>query len=70
LSRVLLAWEWGHHLGHLSRLRSVAMRLKARGHDLLAAVRNIPSATMMLGCAGVSFIQRPLDTGVSHSAVQ
>lgn len=46
------------------------MRLKARGHDLLAAVRNIPSATMMLGCAGVSFIQRPLDTGVSHSAVQ
>jgi UDP:flavonoid glycosyltransferase YjiC (YdhE family) len=64
MSRVLLAWEWGRHLGHVTRLRSLAVRLKARHHEVLAVVRDIPSATHILGPVGVSFLQGPWHTGV------
>ena len=70
MSRILLAWELGRHLGHVSRLLPLAMRLKARDHSVLAVVRDIPSASTAFGPAGVSFIQGPWHTGVPRSAVR
>lgn len=70
MSRILLAWELGRNLGHVSRLSSLATRLKAKNHNVLAVVRDIPSASNVLGSADVSFIQSPWHTGVRHTAAR
>jgi hypothetical protein len=41
LKRVLLAWELGDGLGHVSRLLPIARALKAQGVDCAFAVRNL-----------------------------
>jgi UDP:flavonoid glycosyltransferase YjiC (YdhE family) len=57
--RVLLTWELGLNLGHLTRLLPVAQKLKSKGHIVLAAVRDIQAAAKVLGVAGIPFIQAP-----------
>lgn len=42
MKRILLAWEYGGALGHLARLRPLARRLAAAGHEVTMALR--PSA--------------------------
>jgi UDP:flavonoid glycosyltransferase YjiC (YdhE family) len=59
VSRFLLTWELGLNLGHLARLQPVAARLRARGHSVLVAAREIPAAASWLGPAGVPFVQAP-----------
>jgi UDP:flavonoid glycosyltransferase YjiC (YdhE family) len=59
MSRFLLTWELGLNLGHVARLLPVASRLKARGHAVLVAVRDIAAAATVLGPAGISFVQAP-----------
>jgi UDP:flavonoid glycosyltransferase YjiC (YdhE family) len=66
MSRILLAWELGRHLGHVSRLLPLAMRLKARDHEVLTVVRDILSASRVLGAAGVPFVQAPRHIGVAN----
>lgn len=61
MSRVLLAWELGSNLGHLSRLLPLARRLKARGHEVLVAVRDLVLATEVLAPVGIRFVQSPAD---------
>jgi len=61
----------GLNLGHLARLLPVAQKLKADGHVVLAAVRDIQAAAMVFGPAGIPFIQAPhLPKGIplSHRA--
>lgn len=64
MSRVLLAWEYGDHLGHLSKLLPLAMRLKGRGHEVLVVARNVMLATEVLAPAGIRFVQAPVDLRV------
>ena len=59
MSRILLTWELGMNLGHLTRLLPIATRLKARGHSVLVAARDLASAAAVLGPAGISFVQAP-----------
>jgi UDP:flavonoid glycosyltransferase YjiC (YdhE family) len=59
MSRILLGWEMGSNLGHLSRLLPLARRLKAHGHSVLVAARDLTLAARMLGPAGIPFIQAP-----------
>jgi UDP:flavonoid glycosyltransferase YjiC (YdhE family) len=59
LSRILLAWELGNNLGHLSRLLPLGRRLRDHGHTLLAVVRDLALAARTLGPAGIPFIQAP-----------
>lgn len=61
MSRILLAWELGSNLGHLSRLLPLAQRLKGRGHEVLVAVRDLVLATEILAPAGLRFVQSPTD---------
>jgi UDP:flavonoid glycosyltransferase YjiC (YdhE family) len=59
VSRILLAWEMGSNLGHLSRLLPLGRRLKARGHSVLAVVRDLSLAARILGPADIPFVQAP-----------
>lgn len=59
MSRILLAWELGSNLGHLSRLLPVARNLKERGHEVLVAARDLMLATEVLAPAGIRFVQSP-----------
>jgi UDP:flavonoid glycosyltransferase YjiC (YdhE family) len=59
VSRFLLTWELGPNLGHLARLLPIASRLRARGHTVLVAVREVPAAAPFLGPVGIPFVQAP-----------
>ncbi len=59
MSRILLAWELGYNLGHLSRLRPIAARLRERGHSVLVASRDLAGAARVLPPAGVPFVAAP-----------
>src|SRR5471032_1719050 len=59
MSRILLGWELGLNFGHIARLLPLAEGLKARGHSVLVAVRDIPAAAKVLGPTGISFVQAP-----------
>lgn len=43
MGRILLAWELGDGLGHVSRLLPIATALNALGHECLLAVRDLVS---------------------------
>jgi UDP:flavonoid glycosyltransferase YjiC (YdhE family) len=60
VSRILLAWELGANYGHLARLADLAERLRAGGHQLLFAVRDVKSAAEVLGSRGFAFVQAPV----------
>lgn len=62
MTRILLAWELGSNLGHVSRLLPLGRRLRSRGHGVLAVVRDLDAAAKVLAPAGIPFIQAPLMT--------
>jgi len=59
VSRILLTWELGLNLGHLTRLLPLAQHLKAQGHTVLVATRDIQAASRVLGPARIAFMQAP-----------
>lgn len=65
-----MAWELGSNLGHLSRLLPLGRRLLARGHKLLAVVRDLALAARILGPVGIPFIQAPRMSPTSGAATQ
>ncbi len=69
MSRILLTWELGLNLGHLTRLLPVAQQLKADGHAVLVATRDIQAAATVLAPAGIAFVQAPhLPQGIALKA--
>lgn len=70
MSRILLAWEMGSNLGHVSRLLPLGRRLRARGHGVLAVVRDLDAAAKVLAPAGIPFIQAPLMTSAPPVSAQ
>ncbi len=48
MANMLIAWELGANLGHLTRLRPVASALKARGHSLSFALRDVMGSSALL----------------------
>jgi UDP:flavonoid glycosyltransferase YjiC (YdhE family) len=59
MSRILLTWELGLNLGHLTRLLPLAQQLKGQGHSVLVATRDIQAAARVLGPTGIAFVQAP-----------
>jgi UDP:flavonoid glycosyltransferase YjiC (YdhE family) len=59
MGRILLAWEMGSNLGHVTRLLPLGRRLRERGHSVLAVVRDLEAAAKLLAPAGIPFIQAP-----------
>ncbi|MBC7957116.1 MAG: hypothetical protein H7Y33_14745 [Cytophagales bacterium] len=56
----MLAWELGANLGHATRLRSVALALRARGHRVSLALRDVVGTREFLGAALGPVFQAPL----------
>ena len=61
--RILLAWELGGGLGHMSILVRVARRLRLRGHDVLFAVKDVGTAHLLLDAEGFRYVQCPQTQG-------
>lgn len=70
MSRIMLAWELGSNLGHVSRLLPLGRRLRSRGHGVLAVVRDLDAAAKVLAPAGIPFIQAPRTNSMSAPSVQ
>jgi UDP:flavonoid glycosyltransferase YjiC (YdhE family) len=62
MSRVLFAWELGGNFGHVGQFLPVAERLRADGHEVLFAVRDLPQAARFLEPRSFSYCQAPLFT--------
>jgi len=59
MSRILLAWELGGNLGHLSKLLLVARRLRRRGHEILFSVQDVGTGQQLLTEEGFRYVQCP-----------
>jgi UDP:flavonoid glycosyltransferase YjiC (YdhE family) len=60
MSRIVLAWELGSNLGHLSRLLPLARRLQGLGHSPVIMTRDVLAAARVLRRSDIPFIQAPL----------
>lgn len=60
MSRILIAWELGEGLGHVSRLRPIGERLRDLGHEVSFAIRRPDAGGWQLGRAGFPVYQAPL----------
>lgn len=60
MARVLCAWELGGGTGHLYRLAAVARALRARGHEVTFAVRDLARAAPILGDDHAGVLQAPV----------
>ncbi len=60
MAHFLFAWELGANLGHATRMRSVALALKARGHELTFVLRDVVGARALLGPWLGRSLQAPL----------
>lgn len=59
MANILLAWELGRALGHAGRLKSLALPLRARGHDLSFALRDLVHTRRLLHDVDVPKFQAP-----------
>jgi len=60
LSRILLTWELGGNLGHVTRLRVLARALRKRGHEVTFALRDARSGEALLQQDGFRIVQAPV----------
>ncbi|MBI3140801.1 MAG: UDP-glucuronosyltransferase [Rhodocyclales bacterium] len=60
MSRFLFAWELGGNFGHVGQFLPVAERLRAMGHDVGFAVRDVTQAAPFLRPGGFPFVQAPV----------
>lgn len=59
MKRILLAWELGDGLGHVTRLLPIARELRAIGHACIFAVRNLGPASKLVQDVGFDVLQAP-----------
>ena len=69
MATILLTWELGGGLGHLVNLLPFAEGLQARGHRVIAALRDLSSVERIFGHKGVSWFQAPIKTKKSANHV-
>ncbi|GAB4174619.1 MAG: glycosyltransferase [Thalassobaculales bacterium] len=59
MATILFAWELGDGFGHVTRMRPLALRLKAAGHRPVFAVRSVPNGHTLLAAHGIPVLQAP-----------
>jgi len=59
MSTVLFTWELGGNLGHLVRYLPIVRLLRQRGHELLFAIRERDSFSVLIGEEGYASVQAP-----------
>ena len=60
MARFLFVWELGGDYGHFARLLPVALALRARGHEVVFAVRDLMGAETLVRPHGIESFQAPL----------
>lgn len=60
MANLLYAWELGGELGHISQALPLALAARARGHELMLALRDVSRAESILEGHGVSYLQAPV----------
>ena len=60
MARILYVWELGGGLGHIARAAPVIERLRASGHEVWVALRDLSRATTLLHSLDVHLLQSPL----------
>ena len=60
MSRILYVWELGSGYGHVASAIPLATRLKARGHEVAFALRDLAYAERFLGRRGFALLQAPV----------
>ena len=60
MSRILLVWELGGNLGHITRLLALAKALRRRGHNVSFALGNTRLAAEVLTREAFPFVQAPV----------
>ncbi len=63
MATILLTWELGGNAGHVHPMRAIASELKGRGHEVLAAVKDVCIAERFLAKNGIEFVQAPVWNG-------
>lgn len=57
--KILFAWEFGNHFGHILRQKQIAKAMRSRGHDILHAVKDVTLAQRALGENDFAYVQAP-----------
>jgi UDP:flavonoid glycosyltransferase YjiC (YdhE family) len=60
VSRILLTWELGGNLGHITPLRVLARALRERGHEVSFALRDLRAGANLLKQDGFRVFQAPV----------
>jgi hypothetical protein len=60
MATIMLAWELGGGLGHLTPLVPIVRRLRLRGHHVVAAVRDLSRIDSIFAGLGVTYLQAPV----------
>jgi len=60
VAKIIFAWELGGNLGHLGRDLPIAEALRAQGHHVAFAVRDLATAAELLIPKGFGFVQAPM----------
>lgn len=69
MARILMSWELGAGYGHMAPLISLALPLKAAGHDVTFAVREPATARALLGSHDIPVLEAPANRQVMGNAV-
>ena len=69
MARILMSWEFGSGLGHLTRMMPVARRLRADGHELVVAVPSPREARAAIERSGLA-ADGPLDEDPKVHVIQ
>jgi len=64
MARILLAWELGHGLGHVTALRALSDCLSERGHEVIVAGRDLISVRTAFEGSKVGVLAAPFFPGV------
>jgi hypothetical protein len=68
LANVLMTWELGGGLGHMVRLAPLAEHVRAAGHRVVVALRDVSRARGVFGRLDVELLQAPVQTRVPANA--
>ena len=60
MNRIMVAWELGGGYGHLAETVPLALALRAHGHEVVFALRDLTRAGLFLGPHGLPFHQAPI----------
>jgi hypothetical protein len=67
MARILVGWELGAGLGHVTRLRKIGRALAERGHHPIFAVRNLVESWSVLKDDGFTVVQAPMPNASPRS---